>query len=316
MTMNHRRVVGAALFAMVATLHAQGVRVQADEPRAFGYQIGDTVERRVIVHAGVDWKLDADSVPKPGARGGALELRRVAAAVHAESDGRRHELNLQYQVFVSPPAVRTFEIAPFRLRFVSPQRSEEVRVEAWPVTVAPLLPIEVSPRRGLGELRPDHAPPSIDDRAPRLRLMACAVAALLLLATLAAIQLGPPWRAARNRPFGRAWRQLRRAPPGPGGASWRAACKTVHDALNRSAGEVVFESGLERFVSARPAFAVLRGDLAHFLQVSRDEFFAEAAREPGDAAWLVALCRRCHDAERGFAPSAERAFAPAHRAGP
>jgi mxaA protein len=294
-------LAGVALLAVLAAVHGQGVRVEAGEPRAFGYQIGDTVQRRVIVHASASWALDDSSLPRPGARGGALELRHVAAAAHAEDGGRRHEFDLQYQVFISPPAVRTFEIAPFRLRFVGPQRSEEVLVEAWPVTVAPLLPVEVSPRRGLGELRPDHAPPLIDDRALRLRLRIAAAATLLLLGTLAVIHFGPPWRAARNRPFGRAWRQLRHLPPDAAGAQWRAACKTVHDALNRSAGEVVFESGLERFVAAQPAFAALRDDLTRFLRLSRGEFFGEAMRETGDASWLVALCRRCRDAERGFA---------------
>jgi mxaA protein len=298
-----------ALVAVQATAQVQGVRVEADEPRAFGYQVGDTVERRVTVHAGAGWALDANSLPKAGARGGALELRRVAATAHAEGDGRRHEFDLQYQVFISPPAVRTFEIPAFRLRFNGPQRSEEVRVEAWPVTVAPLVPVEVSPRRGLGELRPDHAPPLIDDRTLRLRLLWIAAAALVALGTLAVIHWGPPWRAARNRPFGRAWRQLRDLPPTAPGAQWRAACKTVHEALNRSAGEVLFESGLERFIAAHPAFTALRDDLARFLRLSRGEFFGEAEREAGDAAWLVGLCRRCCDAERGFAPR-RKASAP------
>jgi mxaA protein len=119
---------------------------------------------------------------------------------------------------------------------------------------------------------------------------------------LAVIQFGPPWRAARNRPFGRAWRRLRRTPPQSQGAAWRDACKTVHDALNRCAGEVVFEPGLERFVAAHPAFAGLRDELARFLRISRDEFFAGSPSQGADVAWLVALCRRCHDAERGFVP--------------
>jgi mxaA protein len=295
-------VAGVALTAVLAVAHGQGVRVEADEPRAFGYQVGDTVQRRVIVHADAGWQLDESSLPRAGARGGALELRRVVATARVADGRHRHELDLQYQVFISPPAVRTFEIPTFRLRFKGPQRSEEVRVEAWPVTVAPLLPVEVSPRRGLGELRPDHAPPLIDDRALRLRLLLSAAAALVLLGTLAVIHWGPPWRAARNRPFGRAWRQLRDLPPTAPGAQWRAACKTLHDALNRTAGEVVFESGLEHFVAAHPAFNALRDDLARFLRRSRDEFFGEAERDAGDTARLVALCRRCHDAERGFAP--------------
>ena len=297
--------VGVALAAVLAAAHGQGVRVEAGEPRAFGYQLGDTVQRRVTAHAGPDWVLDTHSLPQPGARGGALELRRVVSAVHAEDGGQRHELELQYQVFISPPAVRTFEIPAFRLRFNGPQRSEEALVEAWPVTVAPLLPAEPSPRRGLGDLRPDQTPPLIDTAALRGRLLVCAAAALLLLGTLAVVLWGPPWRAARNRPFGRAWRALRHLPPELAGASWRDACKAMHDALNRTAGEVLFEAGLTRFVVAHPAFAALRDDLARFLRLSRDEFFADAAREPGDAAWLMALCRRCRDAERGFAVPSE-----------
>src|SRR4051812_38863879 len=188
-------LTGAVLMTLVAAVHGQGVRVEASGPRAFGYQIGDTVQRHVTVHAGAGWALDEHSLPQPGAHGGALELRQVAATSHSEGEGRRHELDLQYQVFVSPNAVRTFEIPPLRLRFTGPQRSEEVRVDAWPVTVAPLVPVDVSPRHGLGELRPDRAPPLINEHTLRLRLGAFAAAALLLLATLAVIQFGPPWRA-------------------------------------------------------------------------------------------------------------------------
>ena len=124
---------------------------------------------------------------------------------------------------------------------------------------------------------------------------------LLLLGALALIQLGPPWRAARNRPFGRAWRQLRHLPHSVSEAQWRAACKCVHAALNRSAGEVLFESGLERFIAAHPAFDALRDDLSRFLRMSRGEFFGDGARVAGNVQWLLALCRRCRDAERGFA---------------
>ena len=328
-----RVLVGVAMMAVLVVAHGQGVHVESDEPRAFGYQLGDTVQRHVTVHADAGWELDPASLPRPGARGGALELRRVAAAAHADGAGRRHELELQYQVFVSPTAVRTFEIPPIRLRFsrnegplpgsltpagggpglgtaqgapITPQRSVDALVEAWPVTVAPLLPEDVSPRHGLGDLRPDHAPPLIDTHTMRLRLLVCAAAALLLLGALAVIQLGPPWRAAHNRPFGRAWRQLRRLPPDADGAQWRNACKTLHDALNRSAGEVLFEPGLERLIASQPAFNGLRDDLSRFLRLSRGEFFGDRVRAAGDAQWLVALCRRCRDAERGFTVQRER----------
>jgi mxaA protein len=292
--------IGGLLVAAMTAAQAQGLRVQASEPRAFGYRIGDTVQRHVSVHADAGWQLDERSLPRPGAHGGVLELRHVAVTSQADGDGRRHEIELQYQVFVSPGVVRTFEMPPFRLRFSGRERSEDARVDAWPVTVAPLVPMDVSPRHGLGELRPDRAPPLIDDRAIRLQLAACAAGILLALGSLLVIGFGPPWRAARNRPFARAWRQLRDLPPAAAGAPWRAACASVHAALNRSAGEVVFESGLDRFIARQPGFAAVRADLARFLQLSRGEFFAEATPDGGDAAWLVGLCRRCRDIERGF----------------
>jgi mxaA protein len=86
----------------------------------------------------------------------------------------------------------------------------------------------------------------------------------------------------------------------------------------------LFEPGLDRFVTVHPSFGVLRGEIARFMQMSRDEFFGDTAgadhrraraddngastddngaSAERDAAWLVNLCRRCRDAERGFAQS-------------
>jgi len=294
-------VCGALATAQAAPAGAPPQLLETAEPRAFGYQVGDVVQRRVAIEVPDGWRLDEASLPRPGGRGRALELRRVAQVVTRESGGRRHELALEYQVFLAPAAVRTIEMPALRLRFDGASRSEDLLIEAWPVTVAPLVPVDVSSRRGLGELQGDRAPPLIDTAALRARLIACAAIAMLLLAGLALVYLGPPWRAARKRPFGLAWRQLRRLPRNPAQDQWLAACRQLHQALNRTAGEAVFEHGLGRFVAAHPAFAGRREDLARFLAMTRREFFGDAASYSPDAAWLVELCRRCRDAERGLA---------------
>jgi mxaA protein len=300
--MKRRIVLLAGWTAIGAAAASDGVLgVEASEPRAYGYHVGDVVRRHVSVNAPDAWRLVEDSLPRPGARGQPLELRNVRVTTRSVAGGRRHELELEYQVFLAPPAVRTLEIAPWRLRFDGAQRSEEVRVDAWPVTVAPLAPVDVSPRRGLGELQPDRAPLPIDTGATRLRIGVCAAAAALLFVWVGAATFGPPWRAARQRAFGRAWRQLRRLPASPAPEQWRGALRTLHDALNRSAGAVLFEPGLDEFIAARPAFRALRDDLARFMQLSRAEFFGEPARGGSDPAWLLELCRRCRDAERGIA---------------
>ncbi|MDM0111840.1 hypothetical protein QTI66_06735 [Variovorax sp. J22R133] len=273
----------------------------ATQPRAFGYQVGDLVSREVTVHAPTGLELDETSLPKAGVRGKALELRSVGHRSSAEAGGRRHELTLAYQVFLSPAEPRTLEMPGFSLRFKGQPRDQEVEVEAWPVTVSPLVPVDVSPRRGLGELQPDAPPPLIDTRFARYRLMAYGVVALAMLAYLAHVYIGLPWWGRAHRPFTQAWRSVRGLTAESPESAWRAAYQALHQALNRTMGEVVFEQGVERFVKARPRFGHLRGDLVAFFERSRAEFFGDAAKATGDRAWLVEFCRRCRDAERGAA---------------
>jgi mxaA protein len=294
-------IAAVLLFATLQGASAADVlRVEASEPRAYGWRVGDRVQREVSVFAPAGWELDAASLPKAGGRGQAIELRSVQLRSSAEDGGRRHELKLEYQVFLAPGKVRIIEIPPFRLRFAGPGRIEEPLVEAWPVMVAPLTGPEISSRRGLGEMQPDHAPALIDTAPARSRLAGIGLMATLLLSFLAVVHFGPPWRVARSRPFGVAWRQLRRLPAQPAASQWREALRQLHAAFNRSAGEVLFEGGMARFVAAQPAFAPLQADMARFLALSRQEFFGSGPRQDGDAAWLVDLCRRCHAAERGL----------------
>ena len=163
------------------------------------------------------------------------------------------------------------------------------------------MPVDVSPRRGLGELQPDAVPPLIDTSAGRLRLIAYAVILVLLSVYFAHVYIGLPWWTRRHRPFTLAWRAMRGLASGSSDAQWRAAFQQVHGALNRTMGEVVFEEGIDRFVVEQPNFAHLRGELVTFFRQSRVEFFGGGAQAGADRSWLLAFCRRCRDAERGAA---------------
>ena len=312
-------LICALLATAASALNAQPVLTATTvEPRAFGYQVGDVVSGTVQVHVPTGLALDESSLPKPGARGQALELRSVVRSSTREPGGQRLEVRLDYQVFLSPAQTRTLETPTLTLRFLGSPREQALRIEPWPVTVSPLAPADVSPRRGLGDLQPDAAPPLIATTATRWRLLAEGGVALLLLGYLAQVYLGAPWWARSQRPFNRAWHDLRklRAPPdvvATDGAppAARTAIQRLHAALNASAGEVVFEAGIDRFVTAQPRFRPLRDDLVAFLRLSRREFFAppvaSAASAPAagleaySLPWLIAFCGRCRDAERGAA---------------
>jgi mxaA protein len=298
-----RHALVALLFVVAAAQAADEavLRIEAEEPRAYGYQVGDHLQRRVVVDVPTGWTLDEASLPRPGGRGLALELRAVGRSSESTLGGRRLVLDLDYQVFLAPAAPRTVEIGSHRLRFAVAGRVEEALIEAWPVTIAPLVQAEAPTRRGLGEMQPDRAPLRIDTSAQRTRLTFYAALAALLVLGLALAYLGPPWRAARNRPFGRAWRALRGLPRQPDEARWHQACLTLHEALNRSAGQVLFERDLDAFVQRHAGFAPLRDELQRFLRMTSAQFFGGAPRDSDDGRWLVSLARRCRDAERGLA---------------
>ena len=311
---------------------AATVTATVTEPRAFGYTVGDVVTRRIALALPAGFTLDENSLPQPGGRGQALELR----GVHLGGRGAARELRLEYQVFLSPRELRTLEMPAFALTFTgSGVRPQSVRIDAWPVVVAPLVPVEPPAREGLGELRPDTAPPLIDTRAIRARLWIWAAGLVVVFGFLAQVYLFIPWWARRHRPFGMAWRRVNLLPPAPAAAQRQAAYRQVHDAINRTAGGVLFEAGLDRWLAAQPRFAPLRGEMREFFQRSRGEFFAasvapEAVSGPGvehggvdvdverererkgerngnrpdrdaDLRWLLRFTRRCRDAERGSA---------------
>lgn len=270
---------------------AQTARI--DEPRAFGYSVGDVVTRHIELDVPAGLTLDAASVPQPGRRGKALELRSVALR-----QGRL--IDLEYQVLLSPREMRVLEMPAFTLSFAGGQGGKTLRIDAWPVAVQPLVAVDAPSRTGLGDMRPDAAPMPIDISAGRARLIVYAVVAALLLGYLAHVYIGLPWWARHRRPFGVAWRALRGLPAQPGEQQRRDAWAQVHGALNQTAGEVVFEAGLDRFVARHARFKALRGDLQVFFERSRQAFFAGDAA-PDDGQWLMQFLRKCRDAERGAA---------------
>lgn len=293
MTAPLRIVAVLVALALAGPAHAQpGPEAVADAPRAFGYTLGDVVQRRVQLRLPPGWTLDMDALPRTRRPGQALELRS------ARLEGAT--LLLDYQVFLAPTEVRTLELPVLRLSFNGPAGAREVRVDAWPLTVAPLMPEAVSPREGLGEMRPDVPAGPMDTRPRQQRLLAYAALLALLGLALVQLHLGLPWWRQRQRPFAQAWRTLRGWPEQASAEQTQAAMKLVHAALNRSAGQVLFAAAVPAFVARSPHFAPLQPALAEFFERSQAMFFAaNAGSGSGDIGWLKRLVRQALDAERG-----------------
>jgi mxaA protein len=275
------------------------LRVDVEQPRAFGYRLGDIIERRVIVDLPRGLRLDEASLPKIARPGHAIELRGIDRTSERIDGGERLRLVLRYQLFVSPLQARTFELPAVRLRFDGMPGEQTALVEAWPLAAAPLTPPEASSRTGLGELRPDA--PLMLPEPPLRRLVVWATLAALALAVVPHVLLGERWWARRQRPFARAYRDLRRLDLSAGGAPLHAAFRRLHRAFDEAAGRSLFAAGAASFAADGTRWAALRADIGAFFERSRAAFFGNGPPRADDGARLLALARALRDAERGAA---------------
>lgn len=290
--------------APMAALAAAGAQVRTEEPRAYGYVVGDVIERRAHIALPTGQHIAADALPRRGRVDTWLELHHIA--LQAEPGGA--ELHLVYQLINAPPKLTTIELPPLELALRDPAHPEAkpaaVSIDAWPVTVAPLTPEYVLSRAGLADVQPDiqPRPEPTGWLWARVALWSSLLAACLLAW---AVQRHPQlafWR--RHAPFRLAWRDLRhmarRGAAGP--ELQRRALERMHRAFDAAAGCAVFAQRLEPLYAAQPALRAAAADIDAFFAASRRSFFAAAASPAVGAATgtpdraaldtVLALCRR------------------------
>jgi len=271
------------------------VRVEVNQPRPFGYVVGDIAEQSVTVHA-PGYALTEDSVPKLGRISAWLE--RTRAVVVRTHDGFR--LDLAYQFVNAPPEIRTLSLPIVKLPLRIGDRAAEAEIDEWPVTVAPLTPETILARAGLEEMQPDAPPPRVDTRWIVRRLVLYACAAALIGVFWASWRFGWSWRGRRPRPFAHAAREIHALATKASLDNYHAALRALHSAFNLTAGTTLFAPGIERFLAADPRFAALRTQIEAFFAQSQRAFFAGsgAAARDMDFVQLRTFATRLAEIER------------------
>lgn len=282
-------MVAAALWGCVAAAAEAPAPADAvvQQPRPFGYTVGDLVTQRVLLARGGQPFAPA-SLPEVGRANAWLERR--AARIEPAADGQRW-LVLEYQVVNAPRTLSSVPVPSWEL--AAPAGTSALRVPATTISIGPLAapaaPGQVQP------LRPDHPAPAIATAPLRRRLA-------LWLAALAATVAGwltwlawSAWRARSTLPFARAQRQLRAA-----GADRAAAHRALHQAFDRTAGGVLHAGALAPLFERAPWLRPLEAQIARFYAESAALFFG--AGLPADALSVPALCRQLRRLERRHAP--------------
>jgi mxaA protein len=288
-----------ALFAPLAWAAVPVTRLESVEPRAFGYTLGDVIERRVIVEVQSPYALAPKSLPRPGRIGAWLELRVPDVKAIRSDGGNRYEIALVYQLVNSPNEVRTLALPQADLEFSGGARPIRETIPEFLFTAGPLTPEQIVARGPLDEMQPDVAPPPVPTDAIRKRLAGYAAAAAVVLLILAYAMWGIPFLERTRGPFARAIGEVKRLARARDEAATRKAIRRIHRAFDETAGRAVFASEVPSFLARHPRYASLGPEIARFFELSRQEFFAGGARESGALPWLAGFCRECRNRERG-----------------
>lgn len=294
-----RSVVVLALGLWVcAGLAAEGnLAVSFDAPRPFGYVIGDVITHQAVVEVDAPYQLDAASLPKPGPVNRWLWLRGIETTQTEQGQRHRYQINLHYQTFYAPMAVKNLTIPGFEVGLGGGLKAQ---IPAWAFSAAPIRGLAAAEENGVVALRPEAEPQAIATWTHWLRLAGFSLLALAALAHLA-YSLGWLSLGQRGRHFAEAISNLRRLESQPANPDqgW-LAFTAVHQAFNLTLGQALFTEGLPDFFAGNPRYQSERPEIEAFFRASYDLFFG--AENDAAAAFpvgrLVKLCRACIRIER------------------
>jgi mxaA protein len=282
-------------------VESTSVLMSVQEPRAFGYVIGDKLAQRITLRAPAGFALDPKTLPRAGRKGLWLELAPPRLASDSVGGAGRYRLTLVYQIINVPDHVRTIELPELDLAFSGPGRHLTATVDAWPITISALTPTYILARAGLPQRQPDAQPTAPDPGTYMALTLLWAAAIIALAGGLALRRHGIHWIHRDTRPFAAAAHdlaKLSRLPPER--ATFRRGLQRLHRAFDAAAGRAVFGDRLALLFAARPELLALRPDIEEFYGASQREFFGAHA---GDANLerVLGLARRCREAEAAAA---------------
>jgi mxaA protein len=297
-----RFALGLAFLFWMGVALAADIEIRAQNPRPFGYVVGDVFEQELILSAKAGQRLDQKQLPKPGRLNAWLELRNLTIDESSSGATTAYRVRLTYQLPNAPVAVRVIELPAQRFVLLQADTSIEVNSTEWPITIGPITPDEVLARDGLEAMRADAPPTLIDTTAVKQRLVGYAVALAALLLYWCYRYFGIPYLNRQRRPFTRAYREVDKLVRSAEPSAYHRALEHLHRALNETAGKSLFVDNIDPFLANRSIPSGLAAMTREFFQASRNEFFAGGgASGHYSIAWMQDFCRAWRDVERGVA---------------
>ena len=254
-----------------------------NQPRSFGYVIGDVVTQRILLPD----RFEPVALTVPQRMN--LWLERRGTRIESTSDGSRW-LIVEYQLTNAPQTLSTANLPAWTL---VAKAGAKLNVPAWSMNVGALIPQSTSP--SIEQLRPDRSAPLIATASTRMRFhFVLLVLAIVLISWIAWTQ----WRSRRERanlPFAHALHDMRHlddAAP----QTWQM----LHRAFDQTAGRVIQPENMDALFQRAPHLEPLRSDIERFFSQSSERFFGTGLAQ--ESVSTRALCRELQRLEQRYAP--------------
>ncbi|MDD5275628.1 MAG: nonribosomal peptide synthetase MxaA [Methylovulum sp.] len=264
-------------------------------PRPFGYLNGDKIRHKIIIETRNGVQLQRGGLPKRGAVNRWLNLNKVTVNEAKISGGFRYEIDLVYQAFYAPLEVKMLTIPSFDLPLAQGGNNASQTVPAWHFTLSPLRELSIRKDESGQYMRPDAAPPLLDDTGVVTCLWVAFAVTLSSAGGLAYVYGYLPGLPKR-RVFKRAAKKLASLSD----TQIVEALTEFHQALNAVNAAPLFNHQLADFYQRHPAYQAVDAQLRWFFQTSNQCFFSDKPPNPnGTLTTLRQLCAACLVLERG-----------------
>lgn len=294
-------LVALGVLFVMGFVPSQSSAASAHEPRAFGYFVGDLVERSLEIVLAEGEEIVPASLPAAAQLTYWLDLRKVTVSRDKQGGREIETVRLGYQIFYVPVSAKKMTIPGVTIDVKGPAGTRKVSLPPLPVLISPIR--EIYPEKS-GEttdtfLKPDAQAGYLSTSRFRNGALASGAAAALALGFLAFHSGWWPFHARPGRPFTEAARNIASS-----GTTYAAALVALHRAFDRTFGKRLMSVDLDAFFRTSPAQEGLKEDVSRFFRVSQMYFYQADTSMAEDALPredLSDLARKLAANERAYA---------------
>ncbi len=287
---------------------AKDAKVSVDEPKivsitnpnaSYNVHIGDKLTRKVVLEVPVPYQLETSAFPKKGAKDKGVELVEVSVGTDQQKSKTIYTVNLSYQAFTNANTPTVMHLPAEKIVLAGATKAMEL--PAWGFWFAPLVTgnTDVAAKN----IQPDFKPPLVEISAHKTRMMLFFSMLVASLLALLYVNADGNWLPFMGGAFAKAHRQIKRlsktsAPKTQ--AEEKQALVYIHQALNNLYRANIFARDIENFITMRPSFRKMKGEIEQFFNYSNQSLYSVDARDSAKVIEkLVGLSKQLRDCERG-----------------